>query len=136
MRRASLAFVLLAAACNTPLHFEVLDATTPGDVVIPLQLERNRPFLEAEANPLEAVAIDRMLPIADAAARAIGSIELTEEGVIRARHGKRLAREHVQADPPSGPRAWLFHGQLVAVGEFIEGEGRVLRGFRETSSSG
>jgi hypothetical protein len=50
MHRASLAFVLFAAACGAPAHFEVDDATTAGEVVIPLQLERNRPFLEAEVN--------------------------------------------------------------------------------------
>lgn len=113
----------LAERLGTVGHLTMLRRTESG------------PFLEAEAIPLDEVAHDRMLPIADAATRAIGSVDLTEEGVVRARHGKKLAREHFRHDPEEGPRAWLDHGQLVAIGEFVDGEGRVLRGFRESGTS-
>ena len=111
----------LAERLGTVGHLTMLRRTASG------------PFLEAEAVPLEEVAEDRLIPIADAATRAIGSIHLTEEGVIRARHGKKLAVEHFTHSPPEGPCAWLDNGELIAVGEVVSGEGRVLRGFRETA---
>ncbi len=113
----------LAARLGTAGHLTMLRRTESG------------PFLEQEAITLEEVAFDRLIPIADAATRAIGSIELTDEGAIRARHGKRLTREHFAHEPEQGPRAWLYHGQLVAIGEFVDPEARVLRGFRESGIS-
>jgi tRNA pseudouridine55 synthase len=110
----------LAAHLGTVGHLTMLRRTSSG------------PFLEQEAVALDDVAEERLIPIADAATRAIGSIHLTDEGVIRARHGKKLAIEHFEHPPPEGPCAWLYRGELVAVGEVVEGEGRVLRGFRET----
>jgi tRNA pseudouridine55 synthase len=113
----------LAARLGTVGHLTMLRRTESG------------PFVHDEAIGLEDVSPDHLIPMADAATRAIGSIELTTEGVIRARHGKKLAIEHFVHPPPEGPRAWLDQGELVAIGEVVSGEGRVLRGFLAPTTS-
>lgn len=100
----------LAARLGTVGHLTMLRRTASG------------PFTAAEAS-------DELIPIAAAAERTIGASTLTEEGVIRARHGKRLTREDF-VDAREGVSAWLSAGALVAVGELRDGVGQVLRGFR------
>ncbi len=100
----------LAARLGTVAHLTMLRRTASG------------PFAVAEAS-------DALIPIATAATRAIGASALTEDGTVRARHGKRLTRaDFVEAR--DGISAWLSGGALVAVGELTVDEGRVLRGFR------
>jgi tRNA pseudouridine55 synthase len=92
-----------------------------------LRRTRSGPFTLADAADLSSLR-ERMLPLTAAAERALGTDELTAEGVIRARYGKTLAAEHFVTPPTPGvPRAWVHEGVLVAVGD---GE-KVLRGFRE-----
>jgi tRNA pseudouridine55 synthase len=86
----------------------------------------------------DAIALDAspgalrsaVLPLDEAAARALPVTLLTPEGVVAAGHGKRVAPSQMR-DPHPRPSAWLdAHRRLVAVGEVdAEGVGRVLRGF-------
>ena len=100
----------LAAAMGTVAHLTVLRRTASG------------PFALNDVS-------DELIPLAAAATRTIGASELTEDGSVRARHGKRLTRDDF-AQLRDGVSAWLHQGELVAVGEVVEGDGKVLRGFR------
>lgn len=77
-----------------------------------------------------ADAGDDLIPLDDAAARALPVSTLTATGVVMAGHGKRIPSSEI-SDPHSRPSAWLDpNGHLVAVGALdAEGMGRVLRGF-------
>jgi tRNA pseudouridine55 synthase len=93
-----------------------------------LRRTRSGPFTLEDATTLTPETLrERMLPLLAAAERTLGIDELTDEGAIRARHGKLLAPEHFVSPPHEGPRAWVHAGVLVAVGA---GE-KVVRGFRE-----
>jgi len=75
-----------------------------------------------------------LLPLAQAASRALGQLTLTSEGERLARHGSALTSEHFTAattQQPSGPTAWLgASGELIAVGSRDEhGRFVVRRGF-------
>jgi tRNA pseudouridine55 synthase len=72
------------------------------------------------------------LSLAAAARRALPAATLTEQGVVRARHGKALAKEHFLEPPATGesPCAWFdAAGALVALGGAAEDGFRVRRGF-------
>jgi tRNA pseudouridine55 synthase len=87
-------------------------------------------FTLADATPLSKDAYSPF-SIADAARRALPSCVLTDEGVVRARHGKTLDPAcFVGAPANAEPHAWLSPtGALVAIGA-TESDGlRVLRGF-------
>lgn len=83
-----------------------------------------------------ADAGENLIPLDEAATRALPVSTLTETGAIMAGHGKKISPSEI-ADPHQRPSAWLDpHGRLVAVGEVdAEGIGRVLRGFPTSSSS-
>ncbi len=98
--------------------------------LVALRRTRSGPFRLEDAVALDAVSPERLIPLAAAAARAIGTSALTEEGAIRAGHGKRLTAAEFEAAPREGVSAWLHGERLVAVGEIVEGVGRVVRGFR------
>lgn len=100
----------LAAAMGTVAHLTALRRTASG------------PFT------LDDVA-DDLIPLTAAATRAVGSSLLTDEGAIRARHGKRLGKGDFVSSRP-GVSAWVHGDELVAVGELVDDEGKVLRGFR------
>jgi tRNA U55 pseudouridine synthase TruB len=90
-------------------------------------------FGEAEALALPAtrdVLAERLLPLPDAARRALAPVALTEAGVVAARFGRRVPLEDfVDVAPPGEPCAWFDGaGALVAVG-MVDRHGRVLRGF-------
>ncbi|MBI2389046.1 MAG: tRNA pseudouridine(55) synthase TruB [Deltaproteobacteria bacterium] len=106
---------------------------TVGHLVM-LRRARSGPFTLDDATDLAAAEdlAARVIPLSAAATRALGSVELTEEGVVRARHGKKLAREHFVDAPPAGAAAWLASGTLIAIGETADEESRVLRGFPGT----
>jgi tRNA pseudouridine55 synthase len=105
---------------------------------------RSGAFSLQGATALDALSSEWPAPLvslAEAAARCLPAAVLDETGVRAARHGQRVAPEHLRptesTDAPgehtvtAGPTAWLdAHGRLVAVGEQDPaGEGRVLRGF-------
>jgi tRNA pseudouridine55 synthase len=77
-----------------------------------------------------------LIPLASAACRALPRAELTADGELRARQGRRLSADDF-ARPPggSGLCAWLGpEGSLVALGEEHDaGRYAVVRGFRELS---
>lgn len=100
----------LAAAMGTVAHLTMLRRTASG------------PFSINDVS-------DELIPLAAAATRTIGASQLTDDGAVRAGHGKRLTPDDF-AERKDGVSAWLHQGELVAVGEVVEGEGRVLRGFR------
>lgn len=95
-----------------------------------LRRTRSGCFDANEALPLADLASLPLVPLAEAARRALPTIVLDEPRARDARHGKRIAPEHL-GDLGRGPAAWLdLDGALVAVGERTEdGEGKVLRGF-------
>ena len=71
-----------------------------------------------------------LIPLDDAACRALPAARLSEDGVARARHGGPMLAEHFSEPPPAGISAWLDpHGTLVAIGEAAEARLQVLRGF-------
>lgn len=107
----------LAASLDTVAHLVALRRTRSG------------PFGLDDAVALDFVSKERLIPLATAATRAIGASALTAEGAIRAGHGKRLAAADFETAPRDGVSAWLRGDRLVAVGEIVEGEGRVVRGF-------
>jgi tRNA pseudouridine55 synthase len=72
---------------------------------------------------------ERMITVANAATRALASSELAPSGVEKARCGKRLLTADFEGAPSPGLSAWMHHGELIALGELAEGEGRVSRGF-------
>ncbi|MDB4942808.1 MAG: tRNA pseudouridine synthase [Labilithrix sp.] len=102
--------------------------------LVALRRTRSGPFTLEDARLVEDVTRELLVPVAEAAARALPTSTLTEEGVVFAGHGKRLLAEHLR-DPHPGPSAWLDErGALVAIGELAEdGLGRVLRGFPRAS---
>jgi tRNA pseudouridine55 synthase len=98
--------------------------------LVALRRTRSGPFDVGEAVDLESIGGAAPIPLAAAATRALSSVELTPEGALRARQGKRLSESDFATPPQEGPTAWLDRGVLVAVGAFAAGEGRVVRGFR------
>lgn len=114
----------LAASLGTVAH------------LVALRRLRSGPFSLDEAVALERDALlGGLLPLATAAGRALAEAVLTDEGVVRARQGKRLgAADFVSA--PTGTSVWLDGaGAAIAVGEPFADETvaeptfRVVRGF-------
>ncbi len=72
-----------------------------------------------------------LIPLRVAVREVLPSVELTEEGVLRARQGKPLLGEHFRTPPGEGACCWVdVSAAPVALGENRGGEHRVLRGFR------
>jgi tRNA pseudouridine55 synthase len=101
----------LAAHLGTVAHLTMLRRTASG------------PFSVNDAS-------DNLIPLAEAASRAIAVSTLTDDGAIRAGHGKVLSRADF-VEVCDGVSAWLHGGKLIAVGELVSEEARVVRGFRE-----
>jgi len=75
-----------------------------------------------------------LLPLDEAARRALPVTVLDDAAVRDAGHGKPIAAERVRT-PWERPSAWTDgNGRLVAVGAFRDGIGKVLRGFTSSSS--
>jgi hypothetical protein len=88
----------------------------------------------AEAIPLASapdVLAAHLVPLDDAAKRALPTAVLSESGVRDARFGRPIARSELSPIPDVGePAAWLDgDGHLVAIGVTDEEVGRVVRGF-------
>jgi tRNA pseudouridine55 synthase len=111
----------LAARLGTVGHLAALRRTRSG------------PFSLAEASPYGASAdslLERICPLAKAAAKALPVVRLTDAGVTDARCGRIVRAPDIEGSA-LGPAAWVdAQGALVAIGEADpEGHGRVVRGF-------
>jgi tRNA pseudouridine55 synthase len=113
----------LGERLGVPAHLTALRRTASG------------PFTLAVARPLDAEALAAALvPLDEAARRALPAGVLTEGGALRVRRGQRIAPDDFTEPPASGePSAWLdARGRLVAVGSREEGDRFVIhRGFSE-----
>ena len=109
----------LAERLGTVGHLTMLRRTASG------------PFGLDEAVALDAPDLaEHLLPLTRAAARTLGTVTLTDEGAIRAGHGKKLFAEHFVEGLLDGPRAWIHGERLVAVGQRVGDLAEVVRGFR------
>jgi tRNA pseudouridine55 synthase len=94
---------------------------------------RSGSFDVSEAVPLgpETIA-SRLIPLAEAAARALPVVRLTEDAATDARHGRPIALPSTTLED-AAPHAWLDgSGRLVAIGQTgADGRAKVLRGFRD-----
>lgn len=104
-----------------PAHLSALRRTASGSFTI------------AEAQQWPALEPLPLLSLASAARRALPALDLTDEGELRARQGKRLLAEHFvgrELTRTSEPGAWFGRdGALVALGQREGDECVVLRGF-------
>ena len=111
----------LARALGTVGHLTSLRRIASGGFTLHEATPLSSPRAELEA---------RLLPLADAARRALPSATLAEPGVVGARFGRRVRLEDFDdVGARSEPTAWFDRaGTLVAVGT-VEEDGRVVRGF-------
>jgi tRNA pseudouridine55 synthase len=110
----------LGARLGLPSHLGALRRTASG----PFTLER--------AVGLDDVTPGALVPVPTAATEALASGCLTDEGAIRAHHGKPLSEADFVLLPPIGEAsAWLDSaGRLVAIGTRQATEFISHRGFR------
>jgi tRNA pseudouridine55 synthase len=117
----------LAAALGTVGHLTALRRTRSG----PFSLEG---AVALDASTADPGALERaIVPLAEAARRALPSSVLSEAGVAAAARGQRVLVSDVR-DAHVAPSAWLDEsGRLVAIGQIDaeQGAGRVLRGFHD-----
>ena len=92
---------------------------------------RSGAFTELEALPWPAAEAPALIPLSDAARRALPVTQLTEEGVLRARQGKILQPTDATATASDAVSAWYApDGTLIALGQtHADGQHRVVRGF-------
>ena len=110
----------LGERLGVPSHLAGLRRTASG----PFTLER--------AVQLELIHADRLVAVPTAAIEALPEGRLTENGTLRAGHGKSLSDADFQILPPLGEAsAWLDErGRLIAVGTRQANEFVLHRGFR------
>jgi tRNA pseudouridine55 synthase len=120
----------LARALGTLGHVKSLRRTASGAFSIDSGVYGDQMTAEAIA--------DRLIPLKDACA-TLTRVELTEEGVMHARHGRPIGPEVVLGDAwreasPEEPLA-LFapDGEPVALGRRVDDGLRVARGFTATA---
>jgi tRNA pseudouridine55 synthase len=109
----------LCKTLGVPGHLSALRRTESGG------------FEVGEASPWPPERRIVPLSVAAAARRALPEATLSEQGVVRTRHGKTLNAEHFERPPPDqGVSAWFDpHGELVALGIKELDLFRVRRGF-------
>jgi tRNA pseudouridine55 synthase len=109
----------LGASLGAPAHLTELRRLASG------------PFSLSEAVPWPPERVPELLPVVDAARRALPITQLSEVGAAFARHGKALASEHAVATRLDAVSAWLSpDGALIALGTSShDGSHRVVRGF-------
>lgn len=94
-----------------------------------LRRTRSGGFTLADAVSTDDDLRAHMLDLTTAASRALPVTRLTEEGVRAAGFGQPIRAEYMDT-PHAAPSAFLSsEGRLVAIGEAVDGIGRVLRGF-------
>ncbi len=113
----------LSRALGTVGHLTALRRTRSGNFTLEEALPLDTPGDELEA---------RLIPLERAAARALPTLELTEDAARDARFGRPVSLADV--DCPPGPHAWFDPaGVLIAIGErHAEGHGQVIRGFGQS----
>jgi len=111
----------LGEALALPSHLTALRRTASGT------------FLLDEALAPEMVTEERLVPLAQAAARALPTRRLTAVGVAHAQCGGPMRDGDFEEIGPEGASAWLGpDGRLIAIGTHTQdGAAQVLRGFRE-----
>jgi len=112
-------------ALGLPAHLDELRRTQSG----PFSIAESRP-LTASRDELAAA----LIPLAEAAQRAMPFGVLAPAGVVRASQGKRLTVDDFSKPPPfqEEPSAWLSpNGRLVAVGISEHDQFVVQRGFTD-----
>jgi len=110
----------LGARLGLPSHLGALRRTASG------------PFTLDRAVGLDDVQASALVPVPTAATEALAPGRLTDEGAIRAHHGKALSEADFVLLPPVGEAsAWLdAAGRLVAIGTRQASEFIAHRGFR------
>lgn len=109
----------LGASLGVPAHLTALRRLSSGA------------FRIEEATAWPPTERPALLPVADAAKRALPVTWLSESGAARARRGQRLTDAEVRPTTVGAVSAWLApDGALVALGvSSANGEHRVTRGF-------
>lgn len=108
----------LGATLGVPAHLTALRRLASGA------------FSLAEACPWPPSQAPSLLSLEAAVGRCLPTLELNDEGALRAVQGKRLDSEHFSNEsPPTTAAAWLHRGRLVALGSLQDEGYRVLRGF-------
>jgi len=99
--------------------------------LVALRRTRSGPFEQSDAVPLDDDLGTHLIPLREAAAKALPSASLTADGSVRTGHGKPLSEADFVAPPSNGVYALVDpEGSLIAIARIDEGVGRVLRGFR------
>jgi tRNA pseudouridine55 synthase len=94
-----------------------------------LRRTRSGAFTLEGARALADVDAGALIPLEQAAARALPTVTLTLAGVAHARAGRAVPESELSSSS-TGDHAWLApDGQLVAIGSLEGGVGRVRRGF-------
>lgn len=84
----------------------------------------------AELAAIAAAPNAHIIALEDAAAQALPTAVLTEQGSVRTRCGAALSADDFAQQPPDGTSAWVgSDGKLVAIGQKKPGIIRILRGF-------
>lgn len=116
----------LARALGTRGHVKLLRRTASGPFVIDAALPGDRMSADAIA--------ERLIPL-DKACTGLIRVDLTEEGVVHARHGRPIRPEVVigdawrQAEPDASLALFAPDGAPVGLGRRVDDEIRVVRGF-------
>jgi len=121
----------VARALGTRGHVKALRRTASGAFSIDDALYGDN--LDAEA------IAERLIPLKEAC-RALTRVELTDDGVAHARHGRPIGPEVILGDAwrdaPAEESLVLFapNGEPVALGRRVDDGIRVVRGFASTAS--
>lgn len=121
----------LARALGTLGHVKVLRRTASGAFSIGNGLYGDQMTAEAIA--------ERLIPLKEACA-ALTRVELTDDGVVHARHGRPIGPDVVlgdawrEASPEESLALFAPDGEPVALGRRVDGGIRVVRGFTTSAS--
>jgi tRNA pseudouridine55 synthase len=121
----------LARALGTLGYVKVLRRTASGAFSIENGLYGDQMTAEAIA--------ERLIPLKEACA-ALTRVELTDDGVVHARHGRPIGPDVVlgdawrEASPEESLALFAPDGEPVALGRRIDGGIRVVRGFTTSAS--
>jgi tRNA pseudouridine55 synthase len=121
----------LARALGTLGHVKVLRRTASGAFSIGNGLYGDQMTAEAIA--------ERLIPLKEACA-ALTRVDLTDDGVVHARHGRPIGPDVVlgdgwrEASPEESLALFAPDGEPVALGRRVDGGIRVVRGFTTSAS--